>query len=271
MPLWRAGKASYNDFGRLWSFYYPIIKRTLSSASLLALFNDCCANQGVKLFLNKLTWAQDQSSPEARGEATSTKEKIPEARPWAVLLLKTPGWAQRWAPRLESIIITYPAFTYIFNFQVHVHNTAPQTTGLRGGKSQDVWAILWVSFSGTRTLEQPSLVCLDLDRQFSSILPNSASCLLKYHLIEVGLRNNIIPVVKICGKWKFKMKTNKPTQEQKTHPGLATLFISICQIYSSNICLEVIWPHFAVNFLSNKANQLTLTLKVHLWNKGVDK
>lgn len=31
-------------------------------------------------------------------------------------------------------------------------------------------AILRVSFSGTRTLEQPSLVCFDLDRQFSSIL-----------------------------------------------------------------------------------------------------
>lgn len=32
------------------------------------------------------------------------------------------------------------------------------------------WAILWVSFSGTKTLEQPSLVCFDLDRQFSNIL-----------------------------------------------------------------------------------------------------
>lgn len=34
-------------------FYHPIIKNPFLHVSLLALFNDCCSNQGVKLFLNK--------------------------------------------------------------------------------------------------------------------------------------------------------------------------------------------------------------------------
>lgn len=217
--LRRAGKASYNDFGRLWSFYYPIIKRTLSSASLLALFNDCCANQGVKLFLNKSeSWAQDQSSPEARGEATSTKEKIPEARPWAVLLLKHQG-ELKGGHHARITHNPIQLFTYIFNFQVHVHNTAPQTTGLRGGKSQDVLSNPLGQFLRNKDSGAAKFGVLRFGQTvLQHFYQTLASCLLKYHLIEVGLRNNIIPVVKICGKWKFKMKTNKPTQEQKNTP-----------------------------------------------------
>lgn len=123
---------------RLQSFITQSLKSSLRRTSLLALFNDCCSNQRVKLFLNQSeSWTQDQSSPEARGEATSTKEKIPEARPRAGLLLKH----KRKLEGGHHARITHnpiQLFTYIFNFQVHVYDAATQATGLRGGKPQDV-------------------------------------------------------------------------------------------------------------------------------------
>lgn len=91
-----------------------------------------------------------------------------------------------------------------------MHNTAPQTAGLCGGKSQDVLSNPLGQFLRNKDSGAAKFGVLRFGQtilqHFNQTL---ASCLLKYHLIEVGLRNNIIPVVKICGKWKFKIKTNK--------------------------------------------------------------
>lgn len=153
------------------SFYYPIIKDSFK-CFLLALFNDCCANQGVKLFLtSRNPELRDQSSPEARGEATSTKKKSLKLIHEQFSCLNT---------RVSSKVGTsqnhtqsYPAFYIHFQFPSSRITQPRRPQGLRGGKSQDVLSNFSVSFS-EQGLWSSQVWCAQIWTDSSpAFLPNS--------------------------------------------------------------------------------------------------